>query len=285
MHFVALDFETANESMASICQVGIAEFEQGQVRDAWSSLIDPEDYFSGINIAIHGIDETKVAGAPCFADVYPVLAKRLSGQVVVSHTPFDRVALRRAIARYELPQLECQWLDSARVVRRVWPECVQRGYGLTAMAAKLGIEFRHHDALEDARAAGLILLRAISHSGVGLGEWLVKSLKPISGSASRDGNPAGAFYGECLVFTGALCLPRRVAAELAAKIGCTVADSVSKKTSMLVVGDQDIARLRPGESRSTKHRKAEELIASSVPMRIIGEADFLAMCDQEADAA
>ena len=119
MNFVALDFETANPSMASICQIGIAEFEQGQLLDTWSSLIDPQDYFSETNVGIHGIDEAQIVDAPCFSDVYPILVNRLAGRVVVSHTPFDRVALWQTITRYGLPQFECQWLNSARVVRRI----------------------------------------------------------------------------------------------------------------------------------------------------------------------
>src|SRR3954454_9859774 len=107
--FVALDFETANPSMASVCQVGIAEFTQGQMQDAWSSLIDPQDYFSDMNTAIHGIDEPSVVGAPSFPDVYSSLVDRLSGRVVVSHTPFDRVALSQTVVRYGLPPLQCQW--------------------------------------------------------------------------------------------------------------------------------------------------------------------------------
>ena len=281
MDFVAVDFETANPSMASICQIGIAEFKQGQVRDPWSSLIDPQDYFSDINVALHGINEAKIAGAPCFSDVYHVLANRLSGRIVVSHTPFDRVALLQAVARSGLPQFDCQWLDSAGVVRRTWPECARGGYSLRSIAAKLGIEFGHHDALEDARAAGMVLLRAISQSRIGIKDWLAKSRQPIGRSVKRDGEPAGALYGQCLVFTGALSLPRRVAAEMAARIGCTVAVGVSKKVSILVVGDQDIARLRPGENRSSKHRKAEELIAIGLPIRIVGESDFLRMCGQQ----
>lgn len=285
MNFVALDFETANPSMASICQIGIAEFEQGQLLDTWSSLIDPQDYFSETNVGIHGIDEAQIVDAPCFSDVYPILVNRLAGRVVVSHTPFDRVALWQTITRYGLPQFECQWLDFARVVRRTWPECARSGYGLRSIAAKLGIEFGHHDALEDARAAGTVLLRAISQSGIGIKDWLVKSVQPIGGAVNREGDPAGGLYGQCLVFTGALCLPRRDAAEMAARVGCSVADSVSKMTSILVVGDQDIARLCPGESRSRKHRKAEALIAAGLPIRIIGEFDFLTMCSQEMELA
>jgi DNA polymerase-3 subunit epsilon len=65
---------------------------------------------------------------------------------------------------------------------------------------------------------------------------------------------------------------------MAARIGFTVSDNVSSHTSVLVIGDQDISRLRPGETLSTKRRKAEALIASGCPIRIIGESDFLALC-------
>jgi DNA polymerase-3 subunit epsilon len=40
-----------------------------------------------------------------------------------------------------------------------------------------------------------------------------------------------------------------------------------------VVGDQDVTRLA-GHSKSSKHRKAEELIAKGVPIRILRESDF-----------
>jgi DNA polymerase III subunit epsilon len=205
----------------------------------------------------------------------------LSGRIVVSHTAFDRAALRRAITRYELPEIECQWLDSARVVRRTWTNCARSGYGLSSIADQLGIDYRHHDALEDARAAGKVLLRAIKESGIGIEDWLAQSLKPLGGPICREGNPAGPVYGEYIVFTGALQIPRHEAAAMAARIGFTVSNSVSAHTSVLVIGDQDISRLRPGESLSTKRRKAEALIASGCSIRIIGESDFLALCGSE----
>lgn len=43
--FVSIDFETANAELASICQVGIATFEDGKIIDSWESLINPLDYF------------------------------------------------------------------------------------------------------------------------------------------------------------------------------------------------------------------------------------------------
>jgi DNA polymerase III subunit epsilon len=82
------------------------------------------------------------------------------------------------------------------------------------------------------------------------------------------------------VFTGALTLPRSEAADLAASLGCRVASGVTRETTILVVGDQDARKLAPGQERSSKHRKAERLIADGYPLRILRETDFRALIAQ-----
>jgi DNA polymerase-3 subunit epsilon len=76
-----------------------------------------------------------------------------------------------------------------------------------------------------------------------------------------------------LVFTGALNIPRAEAAALAAGTGCTVAEGVTKHTTILVVGNQD-ARKLAGHEKSSKHRKAEDLIRKGAAIRILTERDF-----------
>ena len=122
MRFVALDFETANPSLDSICQVGVVVFADGCVADSWETLVDPEDFFDGWNVSIHGIDEKDVVGAPKFPDIFQRLCDLLAGQIVIHHTPFDKVALAQAFEKHQLGEVSCQWLDTARVVRRAWPE-------------------------------------------------------------------------------------------------------------------------------------------------------------------
>ena len=39
--FVAIDVETANPNLASICQVGIAGFRDGVLAFEWKSYVDP----------------------------------------------------------------------------------------------------------------------------------------------------------------------------------------------------------------------------------------------------
>ena len=55
------------------------------------------------------------------------------------------------------------------------------------------------------------------------------------------------------------------------------ADSVTKKTTILVVGDQDL-RLTKGQEKSSKHRKCEQLIAAGQTIKIVRETDFTSMC-------
>ena len=85
-----------------------------------------------------------------------------------------------------------------------------------------------------------------------------------------------------MAFTGALSLHRHEAADYAATMGCEVAPSVNKTTTILVVGDQDIRKLA-GYEKSTKHRKAEDLITEGQPIRIIKESDFIKLVRDNAE--
>lgn len=272
MDFCAIDVETANPDLASICQLAVVSFRDGCVFDEWMTYIDPDDYFDPCNVSIHGIDEDKVSGSPTFDGISGKLREVLDNRVAVCHTHFDRVAINRASIGWNVPAPQCTWLDSARVARRAWPELVERGYGLKSVCDSLAYQFKHHDALEDAKACGHILNSAATKCELNIDAWLRRVRQPID-STQRDGNPEGPLYGEIMVFTGALELPRRTAADIAARLGCQVDKGVTKNTTMLVVGDQDVAKLA-GHEKSSKHRKAEQLIAKGLPIRVLRETDF-----------
>jgi DNA polymerase-3 subunit epsilon len=280
MRFIAVDVETANADMASICAIGAATFENGQLSSEWYSLVDPDDHFDPVNVFIHGIDESMVAGAPTYRDVASAVAQLLGDAVVVTHTHFDRVAMHQAAHRWTIEPPRCNWVDSARMARRTWAECARSGYGLADVCRRIGYEFQPHDALEDAKAAGQVLLAAMAETALDLEGVLRRVRQPIDpsnvssgGAIKRQGNPNGPLFGEVVVFTGALEISRREAADLAASVGCEVAQGVTKATTLLVVGDLDVKRLA-GHDKSSKHRKVEELMARGFPIRIIRETDF-----------
>lgn len=282
MRFVAVDVETANPRMSSICQIGVVTFEGGREIAADVRLIDPGEYFDPFNVQVHGITAAQVRGHPTFRELHPWLHECTAGEIVACHTHFDRVAVMQACQRCKVEPLPCSWLDTAKVARRAWEEFSGAGYGLSSLARHFGIEFRHHDALEDARTAGLILLRAVEETGMDLTQWLERCKRGISSRSSgvairREGDGVGPLVGETIVFTGALEVTRAEAADVAHEAGAAVEPGVTKKTTLLVVGDQDIEKLN-GHDKSSKHRKAESLIAAGRPIRIVGEADFIEMC-------
>jgi DNA polymerase-3 subunit epsilon len=93
---------------------------------------------------------------------------------------------------------------------------------------------------------------------------------------ARKGDGDGPLLGETVVFTGKLQIARDTAASQASIAGADVADNVTKKTTILVVGDQDL-RFTRGEQKSSKHRKVETMIAAGATIRIVGESDFILM--------
>jgi len=311
MNFIALDFETANRDRSSICQVGIATFRDGRCEGNATRLVDPRQAFEATWIAAHGINTEKVRGAPTFDSVYrSFLAPRLEGQVVVCHTSFDRVVIQRACERYARPMPGLAWLDSATLARRVWPEVSKSGFGLVSLAKKeLGVEFRNHDAGENARVAGLMVVAAARSIGLslegcfdlfarkraGVSNWaastapvasrlrvaaepteieLEESLAQLVEAASGLDDPPLA--GETVVLTGKAKLERKDVGEAITRLGGSWEDAVTERTTMLVVGAQDPWKLN-GNEKTAEHREAERLIVEGRELQLFGEAEWVGM--------
>ena len=288
MTFNAIDVETANYSRSSICQIGIAKVVDGAVVDRWSTLVNPEDEFIGHLTRIHGISPEHVAGAPTMPEIREALRQRLKGQVLFAHSSFDRSAFDMAMDKYNLEPLQVYWLDSIKIAQMAWPDLGGKGgYGLKNLAHYIGYEFQHHNAEEDAVAAAEVVLAACREQVIDIDYWmrtLAERLRSISSqkgktpaSHSRDGNPDGELSGEILVFTGELRIPRTVAADYAAFMGCKVNQSVSRKTSILVSGIQTSPAIKSASGNSSKHIKAEQLITQGHDIKIISETDFLSL--------
>ena len=170
--FVSIDVETANNSPASICQIGMVKFADGKVVDKYNCLINPDEGFLPANIMVHGIKPVMVKSAPKFFEVFEEVNAWLSDTIVTSHSYFDRSAIFGAIKRDILPEPQYLWLDATTIIRRTWAQYQKRGYGLANLSSDFKIKFKHHDACEDARVSGEILVMAIRDSGKSLDEWL-----------------------------------------------------------------------------------------------------------------
>lgn len=280
--FIAIDVETANSWFGSICQIGAVEFVDGQIVREWETLVDPEGEFLDFNIRIHKITPEMVAGQPLFSVALEQVKQLAGDALITSYGHFDRSAFSQACDTRSLERITNPWLNIHPVVKRAWPDkYAEGGFRLNSVCKYLGVPLpRHHNAVDDARAAGLILLKAVEDTGIPPADWVARNRRPIRSqnlpTMEIVVNPDGPLYGESIVFTGAMQMPRQQAQALSAALGCTPTNGVTKKTTILVVGDQDLTKLA-GKDKSSKHVKAEELIASGQDIRIIGESDFLAM--------
>lgn len=172
--FIAFDVETASSAAHSICQVGLACVDDFGRIDTFSLLVDPRCAYSAFNTQLHGIDARLTAGAPDFAEVLVALFPLMAGQPVVQHSSFDQRAVNAAARHHGLDEPPFSWVNSVTIARRAWPEWRgQGGHGLAHLKKQLGLEFRHHDAGEDARAAAQVVLLAEERLGRALVERLV----------------------------------------------------------------------------------------------------------------
>lgn len=265
--FVVVDVETACARVSSICQIGIVGFRQGREVFAYETLVDPCDEFSTFNIRIHGISPEHVAGKPSFGDIHSVVAGHLTGRVTVAHSGFDKGALAAACRIGQLATIETTWLDSVRVAKRAWPQL--SSHRLNVLSRHLGIRHRHHDALSDARAAGLVIVRAIEETGIDLEGWMAKPGKAGKAPAAATDGP---LKGQRIAILGE---PRDgTLAQFLAGAGARIVSGVGTTTTILAIS----ARQSYGRwvTADAQYRKAEELRGAGVPVQIVTEADLRA---------
>ena len=171
-YFEAVDVETANSDYGSICALAVVKVRDGVIVDRWKTLVDPESEFLPRNVEIHGITPDEVAQAATFPGVYKALIRRLESGIMVSHSAFDRTALRKASDRYDLPWVNVDFVNSQTVAKSTWPKLRRKGFGLAPVTKALGIPLDHHDPLSDAEAAAEIVIRAWKISGLGFDAWI-----------------------------------------------------------------------------------------------------------------
>lgn len=276
--FIALDVETACSDSASICQIGLAcVFPDNQIH-TFSTLVNPGTRFDPFNIRLHGIGPDHVTGAPRFDETLEHLLPLLSRHHLVQHSNFDKQAIAAACLVCGIETPELRWADSVKIARRAWPELKGNGgHGLANLKKVLDLEFRHHDAGEDARAAAMVVLHAETHLRMPFGDLIKPRQKhQYPAVITKEGDPTGALAGSVVVFTGELSMSRPEAAELAARVGMTVKSAVTRNTTHLVFGDQDLTVLA-GHTKSSKNRRAEDMQSAGHQIRIVGETEFKAL--------
>lgn len=168
MSFAAVDFETANQSPASVCQTGVAIVRNGAVEDVQEWLVQPPtgmNNFNPMNVQIHRITPRMAANGIPWSESVKRLADLVGNLPVIAHNAqFDRSVYLAACERLTLSPTEWKWYCSLKISQDHVP--LPR-HSLDQVAAHLGINIRdHHQAGSDARAAAEVLLAISRISGI-----------------------------------------------------------------------------------------------------------------------
>lgn len=309
MQFVAIDFETANSMRSSVCALGAVVVNHGQIVEKRAWLVRPEPlWFDPFNVMIHGITEDDVRDKPTFDQLWRTELRpyfQMEVPLMAHNASFDMSVLRHVLDQYEIGYPNLYYYCTRVIAKKAWPGLYS--YALDVVADHLGVDFLHHDPTEDAEASAKIALMASELHGAGTlphlsyllsfrtgelfdggytacgeavyrnGHWdptsrvKLNTLTPQTSDIDCD-HP---LFGKRVVFTGALdSMSRLEAAQRVVNCGGECANTMSRWVSYLVLGQQDYSKLK-GESKSSKMRKAEELIAQGADLEVVSESDFL----------
>ena len=293
--YVVLDLETTDKDVYSACilQVGMLRVRDGKIVDQYSTYVDPEMEIPEETTAYNGITNSMVENAPLIEDVLPGISKFIGDDVIVGHNinRFDLNLLYDMFLENDLPPLSNNFIDTLDFSKRFFPK--EKFPGLVNYQLGTLIEYFNlptgafHDALKDCYHNYNFYEFAKDYlQENNLIDEINKSKRQNThfGTKAKDILPTVTeydvthpVYGKCFVFTGDFNNCSRSDAILFVKNhGGDCSDSVSRKVDYLVLGDlSNIKSVKDG--KSTKQKKAEELIQKGDDIQIITEKEFIEM--------
>lgn len=161
--FAAIDFETANEQLSSVCSVGVVVVRGGEVVDSFYSLIHPEpEYYQWFCSNVHGLTEADTEDAPVFSKVWEQIAPKIESLPLVAHNAcFDEGCLKAAFKVYQMDYPDYTFYDTLTASRRHFGKLLPN-HQLHTVSTACGYNLEnHHHALADAEACAHIALEIL----------------------------------------------------------------------------------------------------------------------------
>lgn len=167
--FVAIDFETANPSRASVIQIGVTRVVDGVIGKSHVAPVMPpagHRAWSPAQFRVHGLPNTYIVGA----DEWPAIMARLIGlagradgtvlPLVAHNAAFEKSVINAACEATGVlsPWGPEDYFCTVKYARRQLPDLPR--HRLDFLVDHLGLgTFAHHDAGEDATMTARLLLR------------------------------------------------------------------------------------------------------------------------------
>lgn len=155
--YVVFDLETTgfNPKKCGITEIGAVRLKHGEIIETFCTFVNPGMPISAEITATTGITDEMVKGAPDMGEALSMFKAFAGDTHLAAHNAaFDLSFIYTHGADYGIgfdnPCLDTLWL-----FKRALPG--HRSYSLGKLAADIGIEFRHHRALNDAEATAKLM--------------------------------------------------------------------------------------------------------------------------------
>ena len=163
--FVVFDLETTGlvnvptgGKMDAITEIGAVKIIDGEIREKFTTLVNPERKLDDEIVRLTGITDDMVKDAPRIAEVIPDFYKFCDGCYLVGHNvQFDYRFIQYYAAQEEYA-FEQKTFDTLAIAQS---ELFLKNYKLDTIADHYGIAFNHHRAWDDALTTAKIFIELI----------------------------------------------------------------------------------------------------------------------------
>lgn len=282
--YCVVDVETTDldARYGEIIEITALRVRNNQIQDRFTSLIKPVGQIPDHIQQLTGITNETVVNAPNIDEIMPRFIEFVRDDVIVGHhVTFDL----RFISWWSYLTLKKDFLnsyvDTLTLSRKVFPEC--ENHTLETLTKFLSLPRSKHRSEADCIATkalyDAIKTAALERNINCFYAEQHPKIKPSdilpTVSVFDENHP---LFGKNCVITGTLPISRVNAMQYIVDHGGINATSVTRKTNILIVGDPDSSTRSP-DGKSSKQRKAEELVQSGQNILIIDKKEFIRLLD------
>ena len=284
--YVVVDLETTGlmPSFDGIIEIGAVRYKDDIEIDRFHSFVSVGFPLDPFIIQHTGITDAMLEGAPEIKDILPKLLEFVGDSVIVAHNAnFDVNFIYDDALNLLDIKFTNDFIDTMRLARKCGLPV--ENHKLITLAAYFEIpqDVAHRSTAdcETTHALYVKLKEYIAKNNISLTpKYYDSSISKITATTTEI-NTDNPFYNKVIAFTGTLeSMQRKDAAQLVANLGGILGDNVTKNTNFLVLGNFDYcSTIKDG--KSSKHKKAEQLILKGQDLQIIPESVFLTMISED----
>ena len=163
--FVVFDLETtglvntpSGGKMDAITEIGAVKIEHGEIKEKFTTLVDPERKLTEEIVKLTGITDEMLAGAPKIGQVIPDFLKFCEGCILVGHNVQFDYKFVRYYAEQEEYEFDFKTYDTLSIAQGM---LFLSNYKLNTLADYFHFTFNHHRAWDDAYVTAKIFIELI----------------------------------------------------------------------------------------------------------------------------